>query len=155
MHLGGVGPRAHVWENHNPFDGQTIQSWSFLTDGKKSDKRNVRYRDCKKIRGASTRISPWPDSALPASEGKTRNAPGEGHPRQLKWKNKAALYSALLCTSPLACGVLVCILSATWTESRPPQLHDLSTPAASSSAGGSDGSLCVRIIASLLLWLHQ
>lgn len=30
VHLGGVGPRTHVWENHNPFDGQTIQSWCFF-----------------------------------------------------------------------------------------------------------------------------
>lgn len=28
MHLRGVGPRTHVWEDHNPFDGQTIQKGS-------------------------------------------------------------------------------------------------------------------------------
>ena len=38
MHLGGVGPRAHVGENHNPFFsmmGQTIQSWFLPLQNKK------------------------------------------------------------------------------------------------------------------------
>lgn len=90
VHLGGVGPRAHVGENHNSVAGKTIQSWRlpFNVHGGVTE-ASTRYQPpIRRLapgiswRGAPVNISDAPERKIKLQfffffkvRGRTRNSP--------------------------------------------------------------------------------
>jgi len=154
MHLRGVGPRTHVWENHNPLDGQTIQNLSvFLIDRMRGCFKETR----KTIRDDDRIVGSAPDPALRSQHQKMgmHKAPAVGTATVIrKSENNTSLRSSLRVSTRVQAINLRRLLPI-WMASGALRIHAVPTPAASSSADGADGSVCARIIASPLLRLHQ